>query len=138
VQNEIWKHQGNGAKAAVTLGPGTDGPILLMALPRLPGAKGRTAGVRARDPVADQSASSLPKLNAKPNFKNPSKSPGSGWQWRGSGQPGTSKGNWYNPSTGEYLHPDLGHPGPIGPHYDWRAPDGTMYRVYSDGTTVPK
>jgi len=39
---------------------------------------------------------------------------------------------------GESLHPDLGHADPIGPHYDWKAPDGTRYRAYEDGTIVPK
>ncbi|UQX88701.1 polymorphic toxin type 37 domain-containing protein [Jatrophihabitans telluris] len=88
--------------------------------------------------TADDAVSNLPKLGVKPNFTNPAESPGTGWEWRGTGDPGTSKGSWYSPNTGESLHPDLGHPGPIGPHYDWKAPDGTTYRVYPDGTVVPK
>src|SRR5581483_3558025 len=48
-----------------------------------------------------------PPLNAKPNFADPSKSPGSGWEWRGSGDPASGKGSWYNPSTDQSLHPDL-------------------------------
>jgi len=51
---------------------------------------------------------------------DPSKPRGDGWEWRGKGEPGTSDGNWYNPDTDEYLHPDLDHPGPIGPHYNYR------------------
>jgi RHS repeat-associated protein len=79
-----------------------------------------------------------PKLGAKPNFTNPAESPGPGWEWRGTGDPGSANGSWYNPNSGESLHPDLGHPDPIGPHYDWKGPDGTTYRVYPDGTVVPK
>jgi RHS repeat-associated protein len=73
-----------------------------------------------------------------PNFENPAASPGEGWEWRGTGEPGSTKGSWYNPDTGESLHPDVGHPDPIGPHYDWKAPDGATYRVYPDGRIVPK
>lgn len=80
----------------------------------------------------------LPKLGAEPNFQNPAEAPGSGWEWRGNGDPGSSKGSWYNPESGESLHPDLGHPDPIGPHYDWKAPNGVTYRVYPDGTVVEK
>jgi RHS repeat-associated protein len=73
-----------------------------------------------------------------PNFENPAASPGDAWEWRGAGEPGSTKGSWYNPETGESLHPDLSHPDPIGPHYDWNAPDGTTYRVYPDGRVVSK
>ena len=73
-----------------------------------------------------------------PDFNDPSESPGPGWEWRGSGDPASGKGSWYNPETGESLHPDLGHPDPIGPHYDWRSPDGTYYRIYPDGRVEPK
>lgn len=79
-----------------------------------------------------------PRLTAEPNFENPGVAPGPGWEWRGAGAPGSEKGNWYRPSTGESLYPDLSHPDPIGVHYDWKAPDGTTYRVYRDGRVVPK
>jgi len=39
------------------------------------------------------------------------------WVWKGSGPPGSSRGNWYNPNTGEWIHRDFpggGH----GPHFD--------------------
>ena len=66
-------------------------------------------------------------------------SPPPGWEWRGSGPPGSSDGSWYNPSTGEYLHPDPQHPDPIGPHWDYRDPQGKLWRVYPDkGTMTPK
>jgi hypothetical protein len=88
----------------------------------------------ARDEVAPGPG---PKTGS-PNFEDPSQSPGTGWEWRGQQPPGGPNGAWYNPSTGESLHPDLSHPDPIGPHYDYRAPDGTFYRIYPDGTVVPK
>ena len=47
--------------------------------------------------------------NLTPNFENPAEAPGAGWEWRGTGEPGSAKGSWYNPSTDESLHPDLGH-----------------------------
>ena len=64
-----------------------------------------------------------------PNFEDPTVSPGEGWEWRGP----ADRGSWYNPKTGESLHPDLAHPDPIGPHYDYRAPDGDFYRIFPDG-----
>ncbi len=76
--------------------------------------------------------------SATPNFSDPAQSPGVGWQWRGTDSPGSRQGSWHNPRTGESLHPDLSHGGPIGAHYDYRAPNGVDYRVYPDGRMVPK
>jgi hypothetical protein len=69
---------------------------------------------------------------------NPAQSPGPGWEWRGNGPPGSSQGSWYNPSTGESLHPDLSHPDPIGPHWDYRDPSGNDFRIFPDGSAQPK
>ena len=55
---------------------------------------------------------------------DPTESPGEGWEWRGNGPPGSREGSWYNPASGESLHPDFGHPSPIGPHYDYNRPGG--------------
>lgn len=69
------------------------------------------------------------------------KSPGKGWEWRGKGKQGSSQGNYTNPKTGESLHPDLGHSTEgkgIGPHWDYKSPDGEWYRVFPDGTIQPK
>jgi RHS repeat-associated protein len=79
-----------------------------------------------------------PSPNDPPNFGDPSQPPGPGWQWRGNGPPGSKEGSWYNPGTGESLHPDLHHPPPIGPHYDWKSPTGKKYRVFPDGRVEPK
>jgi RHS repeat-associated protein len=65
---------------------------------------------------------------------DPSKSPGEGWKWRGKGNPEDGKGNWTNPDTGESLHPDLKHPEPYGPHWDYKSPNGDWYRIFPDGT----
>lgn len=64
--------------------------------------------------------------------------PGPGFEWRGNGPPGSARGNWYNPQTGEYLHPDMSHPPPMQPHWDYRAPDGSLWRWFPDGTLDPK
>ena len=41
--------------------------------------------------------------------------------------------------TAESLHPDMNHPDPIGPHYDYHTPDnGPVYRWFPNGTISPK
>ena len=71
---------------------------------------------------------------------DPSKAPGSDWEWRGNGDAGSKGGNWYNPNTGESLHPDLDHGEPIGPHwdYDYRGSGTDGWRIFPDGTVLPK
>lgn len=73
---------------------------------------------------------------------DPSTSPGPGWEWRGKagGQIGDGDtGGWYNPGTGESLHPDLNHPDPIGPHWDWKDPSGNQWRIPpGGGSATPK
>ena len=66
---------------------------------------------------------------------NPAKSPGEGWEWRGQSgsRPGDKEGSWYNPETGESLHPDLDHPESIGPHWDYTPGRGkTKIRIDPD------
>ncbi len=78
---------------------------------------------------------------AKPGWpgSSPAQSPpGTTWRGKPGSRPGSSQGNYYNRGTGESFHPDLTHPKPIGPHWDYRAPDGTWYRIMPDGTMVPK
>jgi hypothetical protein len=59
--------------------------------------------------------------------------------WPGSDpSPGSGEGNFYNPNTGESFRPDLDHPDPIGPHWDYRAPDRTWWRIFPDGSIKPK
>jgi RHS repeat-associated protein len=76
----------------------------------------------------------------KPAFPgwDPTKAPGKDWEWRGVPPVGGPKGGWYNPDTGESLHPDLTHPEPIGPHWDYTDPAGNPWRIYPDGSSAPK
>ncbi len=71
---------------------------------------------------------------------DPTKPPGKDYEWRGKGEPGSSKGGWYNPKTKETMHPDLDHPEPYGPHWDYIHPDGWKrgYRLFPDGTHETK
>ncbi|HEY5261370.1 MAG TPA: RHS repeat-associated core domain-containing protein [Solirubrobacteraceae bacterium] len=71
------------------------------------------------------------------NCGNPATSPGSKFEWKGKGPVGSNEGSWWDPDTDESLHPDLGHAEPIGPHYDYEAPDGSEYRIYPDGRIEP-
>lgn len=70
---------------------------------------------------------------------DPSKPPGQGFEWRGKGDPSSGKGAWYNPNTKETYHPDLNHPEPYGPHWDYNYPGGgDGFRLYPNGQMVPK
>jgi len=64
---------------------------------------------------------------------DPTKPPGKGFEWRGGGNPGTREGSWYNPQSKEIWRSDFHHPGPIGPHWDYRDANGVWWRVYPDG-----
>jgi len=62
-----------------------------------------------------------------------------GWEWRGKGEPGSSRGKWVNEGSGESLYPDLQHGPPQGPHYDYTDPQEQEWRVDPDsGTMTPK
>ena len=63
-----------------------------------------------------------------------------GFDWRGKpgSSPGDKEGSFYNEETGEVLRPDLDHPEPVGPHWDFKDADGDWHRIYPDGTVVPK
>lgn len=65
--------------------------------------------------------------------------PGEGFEWKGKGPPGSGRGNWVKEGTNETLHPDLTHPQPIGPHWDYDSPDfPDGIRIFPNGTWVPK
>ncbi len=72
---------------------------------------------------------------------DPAKCPGPGFEWNGKGSPETGKGKWVrgDKPNQESLYPDLNHPGPIGPHWDYEGPKfpGGV-RIYPDGTWRPK
>lgn len=70
---------------------------------------------------------------------DPKTPPGEGWEWRGKGDVGSREGNWYNPATGESLHPDLNHPGDIGPHWDyWKKGVDGSWRIFPDNSVKLK
>ena len=70
---------------------------------------------------------------------DPAKCPGEGYEWRGRGEPGSGKGSWYNPETEEMLYPDLNHPDPLPPHWDYFNGDGSNgYRIFEDDSYAPK
>ena len=71
------------------------------------------------------------------NCGDPATSPGSKFEWRGKGEPGSEEGSWFDPESGEYLRPDFKESS-HGPHYDYRAPDGSRYRIYPEGRIEPK
>lgn len=50
---------------------------------------------------------------------DPTIPPGDDFECVGKLPVGGDKGAWYNPVTGDSLHPDFNHPAPIGPHWDW-------------------
>lgn len=102
--------------------------FIAMDVARAAGIAGIVGGVGARF---------VPR-NSFPGF-NPS-TPPSGYQWRGKpgSLPGSKDGNYYNPKTGESYRPDLNHAPPIGPHWDYRDAAGRWWRVFPDGTRVPK
>ncbi|WP_039377782.1 RHS repeat-associated core domain-containing protein, partial [Parachlamydia acanthamoebae] len=70
---------------------------------------------------------------------DPTKCPGEEYTWKGDGPPGSGEGAWYNGKTKESLYPDLNHPLPKGPHWDYRDRK-TEYeeRLFLDGTWEPK
>ena len=49
---------------------------------------------------------------------DPNRCPDEGFVWKGRGSPESGKGSWFNPETGESLHPDINHPD-HGPHWDY-------------------
>lgn len=41
--------------------------------------------------------------------------------------------------TGEWLHPDLNHGPPIGPHWDYGVRGSSQtFRIFPDGNILPK
>ena len=64
------------------------------------------------------------KFNPRYPGNNPNKIP-DGFQNRAN-----PKANYYNPNTGQSLRPDLQHPAPIKPHWDWRDSNGVWWRLY--------
>jgi len=65
-----------------------------------------------------------PPYDGKELGDDPTKCPGEGFEWKGKGNPGSGQGSWVKGAgeTKEVLYPDLDHPAPIGPHWDYTGP----------------
>ncbi len=108
------------------------------------------SSVRSAGRKVSESANPAPEVTTKARaakgvgeLKFPGTNPATapeGFEWRGQpgSTPGSKGGNWYNPKTGETLRPDLNHPAPIGPHWDYKDRSGNWWRMFPDGTSVPK
>lgn len=71
----------------------------------------------------------VPPYDGRELENDPSKPPRQGFEWKGPGKPGSKQGSWYNRETGESLHPDLKHPAPKKPHWDYDNPSGSKARL---------
>jgi RHS repeat-associated protein len=64
---------------------------------------------------------------------------GKPWPWRGPDAPGGPHGGYVNPGNPDQsAHPDLNHPAPVGPHWDFTDRKTGGWRIYPDGTVRPK
>jgi RHS repeat-associated protein len=72
-----------------------------------------------------------------PNYNDPTQPPGPGWEWKGNGPVGSREGSWYNPATRQSAHPDLNHPLPKGPHYDYSDPNTPKTPLFP-GDPIPE
>jgi len=109
-----------GAGAACLLGGEEACPAIIGGAVAL---ENSLSGAKPSAQASDSATCPLAAGSLRPNFDDPSQPPGPGWEWRGEGPTGSKAGSWYNPTTRQSLHPDLDHPGPIGPHYDCKGPD---------------
>ena len=82
----------------------------------------------------EEPAVEAPPYDGKELGEDPTKCPGEGFVWRGSGPPSSGKGSWVHEQTRESLHPDLNHPLPKKPHWDYERPSGEKARLNTDGT----
>ncbi len=78
-----------------------------------------------------------------PNIKYPGNDPTKctipDFEWRGSGTPASGRGNFVNMKTGEWLHPDLNHGPPSGPHWDYGVRGNPQtFRIFPNGDILPK
>ena len=100
------------------------------------------AGVYAGTTIKSSPSVSSNTVNT-PNIKYPGNNPAKcnipDFKWRGSGTPASGRGNFVNMKTGEWLHPDLNHGPPIGPHWDYGVKGSSQtFRIFPDGNILPK
>lgn len=115
--------------------------LIALSIPFVPAISGGLRIIKSVDKAIDAGKAvnkvdnfltPYPKGFPKYPGNNPTKIP-KGYEWRGSGLPGSPKGSYYNPKTREVLRPDLDHKLPIGPHWDYRSGDGVWYRMFPKG-----
>ena len=93
------------------------------------------------EPWILKNADRLPPYNGQELGIDPTVCPGEGFEWKGKGPPGSNLGSWVKGPKGsqEILHPDLNHPGPIGPHWDYEGPEFPEgIRLFPNGTWSSK
>lgn len=141
---ELWTTQVNHAEASVVFMSGDSGFRIRFRYPEY--VKGLLVGIEAilndtplpvaNDEIGPQLSESAFMASGgtfgpppiPPDRFTP---PGPGWEWRPTNQPvGGPVGGWYNPGSGETLHPDLNHPQPKGPHWGWRDPYGNFWDYF--------
>ena len=94
--------------AAIVAGYATTGSASAWAIPHL---------------LHSETNNSQPKTMNPPG-RNPAKPAGEGWEWKGPGPQGSPEGSWVRKGADgieESLHPDLGHGGSEGPHWDYNT-----------------
>ncbi len=108
-------------------------------------SSGNNKGSSSGNTSGGSGSSNAPKFDPKqwvkePSYNDPTQKPGPDWEWRGSGDPESGKGSYVRGPKGqtEILHPDLNHPDPLGPHWDYTDSGGNSFRIFPDGTTIPK
>jgi RHS repeat-associated protein len=89
------------------------------------------------DPTPPTPAPTVSAPNPPIPWDDPSRPPGPGWKWRGNGPPGSDQGSWFNPATGEKLHPHS-NPSRHGYHWDYDDGQGSCWRIYPDGRAEQK
>ena len=105
----------------------------------LGGYCGYTTSKAQTPSVPTNAGSSISATNIPYPGNDPTKCDVPGFEWRGSGSPASGRGNFVNMQTGEWLHPDLNHGPPIGPHWDYGIRGNSQtFRIFADGTISSK
>jgi hypothetical protein len=138
----VW---GTAATANGVLSVGMAGNVLVSVgegsgsvTTRPPGdSSAASAGVNVSGPGSG-AAEAAPRGPGFPG-SDPTKPPeGFLWKGRPGSAPGSREGNYVKPETRESLRPDLDHPDPVGPHWDYRDGSGKWWRIGPDGRMDPK
>ena len=110
----------------ITEDPAKDGLNWYVYCENNPIRKIDPTGLADKEAGADSEPSPVEEPEIAPPGWDPTVPPGEEWEWRGKpgSKPGDKDGSWYHPGKGSSLHPDLEHPAPIGPHWDYTPEKG--------------